>query len=174
MVDWPSILREHGPLVWRTAYRLLNHDADAHDCFQRTFVAAVALAEKESVSHWPALLKRLATARGLEALRTRLRERNRREPLPDDLADPSLDSPSFTAGHRELEGRLRDALAEIDPNQAEVFCLVCLEGLSNREAAAALGIRADHLGVMLHRARQALRGKLAEFAPITPEGKDPS
>ena len=40
MTDWSQIVQEHGPLVWRTAYRLLNHEADAADCFQRTFVSA--------------------------------------------------------------------------------------------------------------------------------------
>src|SRR5262245_29492172 len=77
MTDWSQIVAQHGPLVWRTAQRLLAHEADAADCFQRTFTAAVELAERETIRHWPALLRRLATARALEQLRERLRQRRR-------------------------------------------------------------------------------------------------
>src|SRR5687767_8295772 len=44
MADWAAILAEHGPRVWRTAFRVLNHSADAHDCYQETFLAAWQLA----------------------------------------------------------------------------------------------------------------------------------
>lgn len=162
MTDWPTILRDHGPLVWRTAYRLLGRHADAEDCFQRTFLAAVELAGREQVRNWPAALRRLATARALEALRTRYRE-GRPEPLPE-VADRTLD-PLETAGAGELADQLRVALAAIDPAQAEVFCLVCLDGLSNQEAAGELGVTANHAGVLLHRARQALRDRLTAFDP---------
>jgi len=77
MTDWSQIVAGHGTLVWRTARRLLMHEADAADCFQRTFLAAVELNEWEEIRHWPALLRRLATARALEQLRERLRQRGR-------------------------------------------------------------------------------------------------
>jgi RNA polymerase sigma-70 factor, ECF subfamily len=73
MTDWSQIVREHGPAVWRAAYRLLNHDSDAADCFQRAFVSALAAANKRPIHNWPALLKRLAVARALERLRQRRR-----------------------------------------------------------------------------------------------------
>jgi RNA polymerase sigma-70 factor (ECF subfamily) len=163
MTDWPTILRDHGPLVWRTAYRLLNHHADAADCFQKTFLAAVELAGRESVRHWPAVLKRLATARALETLRVRYRNRPA-EPLPE-LVDLRVHDPLDTVTDGELADRLRAAVAELDPTLANVFCLICLEGLSNVEAAAQLGVTANHAGVLLHRARQALRTKLSGFDP---------
>jgi RNA polymerase sigma-70 factor, ECF subfamily len=163
MTDWPSILRDHGPLVWRTAFRLLNDHADAADCFQKTFLAAVELAGRESVRHWPAVLKRLATARALEMLRARYRRSA--EPLPDPPCDHRPADPLDAAAHGELADRLRAALADLDPALASVFCLVCLEGLSNSEAAAELGVTANHVGVLLHRARQALRPKLSGFDP---------
>ena len=162
MTDWPAILRDHGPLVWRTAYRLLNHHADASDCFQRTFLAAVEWSEREAVRNWPAVLRRLATARALEMLRTRYRE-GRSEPM-SDVADRTLDPLDFAA-HGELADRLRVALADIDPVQAQVFYLIGVDGVSNRDAADELGLTANHVGVLLHRARQALRAKLCRFDP---------
>jgi RNA polymerase sigma-70 factor (ECF subfamily) len=166
MTDWPTILRDHGPLVWRTVYRLLNQHADASDCFQKTFLAAVELAGRETVRSWPGVLKRLATARALESLRARYRHRAA-EPLPE-LVDHHARDPFDEATHGELADRLRAALAALDPVLANVFCLISLEGLSNAEAAAQLGVTANHAGVLLHRAKQSLRTTLSGFDPKVP------
>lgn len=164
--DWPAVVREYGPVVWRTAYRLLGNEPDAADCFQNTFLAAVELTAAESVRDWPAVLKRIATTRALDQLRRRHRTTARLVPLPDQPpADPAAPDPADLLSGGELADALRIALTEIDPQQAEVFCLVCLEGLSNTEAAAQLGITANHAGVLLHRARSALRERLAAFNP---------
>ena len=162
--DWAALLRTYGPLVWQTAYRLLSNEADAADCFQRTFLGAVELAAAAPVRHWPAVLVRLTTARALEALRSRHRDRGRTVHLAEDPPGAAAD-PLETAAAGELADGLRAALATIDPRQAEVFCLVCLEGLTNHEAAAQLGVTANHVGVLLHRARVALRERLQRFAP---------
>ena len=41
MVDWDGIIDREGPAVWRTVCRLLTHRADAEECFQETFLAAL-------------------------------------------------------------------------------------------------------------------------------------
>lgn len=169
MPDWPAIVTEFGPLVWRTAYRLLGNDADAADCFQRTFVSAVEFTG--AVANWPGLLRRLATARALEQLRQRSRTAGRFAPLPESPpADGRAADPLDLAAGGELADRLRDALTTIDPVQAEVFCLVLLEGFSYRAAADQLGITPNHAGVLLNRARAALRERLRSFDPANHEG----
>jgi RNA polymerase sigma-70 factor, ECF subfamily len=167
MIDWTQIVRDHGGTVMRVAYRLLGQEADARDCFQKTFLTAVELAGRETIRSWPAVLKRLASLTALQMLRTRIRRRPRNEPLPDGLAATSSGSadPLEVAAGSELAESLRRALGEIDPRQAELFCLVCLEDCTNLEAAGLMGIRANHAGVLLHRAKQALRVKLDAFTP---------
>jgi RNA polymerase sigma-70 factor (ECF subfamily) len=165
MTDWPTIVHEHGPLVWRTAFRLLSRHADAADCYQQTFLAAVECAERQAVRDWPALLRRLATARAVELLRARYRPSGRVEPLSEAEADGSDPDPFFQAAGGELAEQLRVALATLDPAQATAFCLTALDGLSNTEAAGAMGVSANHVGVLLHRARQALRARLSGFDP---------
>jgi RNA polymerase sigma-70 factor (ECF subfamily) len=126
----------------------------------------VELAASEVVRNWPAALKRIATTRALDHLRRRHRSAARLVQLPDQPpADPSAPDPADLICGGELAAALRAALTDIDPQQAEVFCLVCLEGLSNTDAAAQLGITANHAGVLLHRARAALREHLATFDP---------
>ena len=170
MTDWSKIVEEHEALVWRTAYRLLDHEADAADCFQRTFISALEVAGRQIVRSWPALLRRLATARALEQLRSRIRQRGRHTALPDDVQGSGL-APIEAAQAGELAARLRDALAEIEPRQAEVFCLACIDGLSYREVGEALGISANHVGVLLNRARTSLQQLLAAFAPANREDR---
>jgi RNA polymerase sigma-70 factor (ECF subfamily) len=166
VVDWSQIVEQYGPLVWTTVYRLLRHDADAADCFQRTFLSALVLSRTQTIRNWPGLLKRLGTARALESLRHRLRHAQRLQPL---LAQAEVSSstagPDQAAAVSELSDHLREALAQLDPRQAQVFCLICLDGLSYTETADQLGLTVSHVGVLLNRARLGLRQRLRSHEP---------
>jgi RNA polymerase sigma-70 factor (ECF subfamily) len=169
MTDWSQIVAEHGTLVWRTARRLLAHEADSADCFQRTFLAAVELAQRETVRHWPALLRRLATARALEQLRERMQRRARfaADVDVDRQIDQEAIGPYTAAAASELAGDLRFALSEIDPRQAEVFCLACLDECSYAEVGEQLRTTANNVGVILNRAKAALRERLKSHSPAS-------
>jgi hypothetical protein len=39
LLEWSQIVSENGDAVWRTVFRILDHDADAHDCYQESFLA---------------------------------------------------------------------------------------------------------------------------------------
>ena len=165
MVDWEGILREHGSAAWRTAYRLLGNHADADECFQETFVDALRFTRENRtpVLKWNSLLVRLATARAVDRLRQRVRRSSRE--LPDCdlqiLPDRHRDSrPQERAEQAELSARLRLALAHLPPKQAGAFCLHCLEGWSYREVAEHLSTSTDDVGVLLHRARAALKERI--------------
>jgi RNA polymerase sigma-70 factor (ECF subfamily) len=166
VVDWSQIVQQHGPLVWTTVYRLLRHDADAADCFQQVFLSAVELARTQTIRNWPGLLQRLGTARALESLRRRLRQAQRLQPLLAEVAVSSSDpEPDHAAAVHELSDHLRLALAHLDVRQAQIFCLICLEGLSYAETADQLGLTVNHVGVLLNRARLSLRERLRGHEP---------
>jgi DNA-directed RNA polymerase specialized sigma24 family protein len=114
MTDWPFILAEHGVTVWRTVYRLLDHHADALDCYQETFLAAWRFAEREPVADWPSLLISLATRRAMDRLRQRYRDRARLSAI-DSLREPSSEAecPVRHASARELLDRVREGMAEL-------------------------------------------------------------
>lgn len=165
-MDWSQIVELHGPMVWRIARRLLSHDADAADCYQRTFVSALELSRREPVANWGPLLNRLAHARALDRLRQRSRQTKREIMIPDEgAADLKAANPLHAAGAAELAEHLRQALAELDPRQGEVFCLACLEGFTYDEIADQLRITVNHVGVLLNRARTSLRDRLAAHQP---------
>jgi RNA polymerase sigma-70 factor (ECF subfamily) len=166
MTDWTQIVHEHGPMVWQTVRRLVDQDADAADCFQGTFVSALELSQKEAVSNWPGLLKRVATARALDCLRKRKRESNRLKPLREGLTiDRKAADPALAAEETELADHLREALGDLEGDQAHIFCLACLEDWSYQEIAIELGLTVNHVGVLLNRARTVLRERLRSHEP---------
>src|SRR5438128_1583469 len=114
MDDWPALVREHGPLVWRVVHRLLSDYADASDAFQETFASALRASRQQPVENWPGLLHRLATICSLNRLRQRYRERARTEPLSNCDDVPALGSgPVEHAEAAELALGLRQALARL-------------------------------------------------------------
>ena len=158
MTDWKTIVDRHGQLVWATACRLLGNHADASDCFQETFLEAIKLARREPVRDWCSLLRHLATARALDFLRVRYRQHKRTDALADPTTAVSREAdPGQEAEASELADRLRTALARLPHEQAEVFCLSCLDKLSYREIAERLKLTTNTVGVLLHRARGRLR-----------------
>src|SRR5262245_14680589 len=157
MMDWGAILAEHGPTVWRTAYRLLDHHHDAQDCYQETFVAAFRFAQSQTIADWPSFLVSLATRRAMDRLRQRYRSGRRSisiDALPEPLSE--VDDPLQLARAAELMERVREGMAELPDKQAEVFWLSCLEGLSHQQIADHMAIPPGEVRVLLHRARARL------------------
>src|SRR5271167_3071163 len=71
VTDWERLVREHGPRVFGTAWRILGHAADAEDVVQEVFLQAHQLQAARPVRSWPAFLRRLAACRALDRLRQR-------------------------------------------------------------------------------------------------------
>ena len=161
-VDWSTVVAKHGPVVWRTAFRLLAHHADALECYQDTFVAAWRFAENGEVADWAPFLVSLATRRAIDRLRHRVRTQQRFCGL-DDAPEPSSysDCPVQSAQAQELLARVRRELTSLPEKQADVIWLSGVEGLSHDQISAQLQITTNEVGVLLHRARARLREALA-------------
>jgi RNA polymerase sigma-70 factor (ECF subfamily) len=166
MTDWVRIVDEHGPLVWRTAFRIVGHRGDAEDCFQATFVAAWKLDQREAVNNWPGALHHLATARALECLRARIRRRRVSGQSIADRHPSAASDPSAEAADAELTARLMAGIAELPRLQGEIVCLVGISGFSNLEVAELLGLTPNRVGVELHRARQRLKEFLSKLTDV--------
>ena len=167
MTDWDAILLHDGPAVWRTLWRLLGNRADAEECFQETFLSALQFSRAQRVRHWSALLQRLATARAVDRLRVRYRVR---EALGEESGHSDVDAasscrpgPVELAAASELSERLRQALARLSQEQAEIFSLHALSGWSYEEIGRQLGMSSSNVGVTLYRARHRLGELLSEF-----------
>ena len=158
-MDWQAIVSRHGGIVWQTAWRLLRNEAEAADCYQDTFLAAIQIANREPVLNWPAMLRCLATNNAL----TRLRQRH--EIHPASVAELMTLSAGSSDPHTDLEAaelreQLDQSLAALPAQQAEVFCLRFFSEMSYDEIARELGISRSAVGVLLHRARSRIGSSL--------------
>jgi RNA polymerase sigma factor (sigma-70 family) len=109
----------------------------------------------------------MAVRRALDRLRKR-RADSKRMALEADVSTlPAVSAgPDAQAQWNELIQRVREALARLPERQAEAFWLQCVEEMSQAEIAQRLGINANAVGVLVHRARQRLSQALAELNPV--------
>jgi len=164
MTDWNAIVRENTPLVWGTAWRLLANQADAADCFQETFLAALEVSRRQAVRSWSALLVKIATARAVDRLRRRLRRRETNGEASgwDAIRSPGA-GPVEAAQDRELGAWLRRVLAELPQPEGVLFSLRVLNEWSYEQIAREMGMTASAVGVAIHRTRVRLKERLASL-----------
>jgi RNA polymerase sigma-70 factor, ECF subfamily len=157
VTDWDRIVREYGPAVYATAWRILGHAADAEDVVQEAFLQALQVRRTQEVHCWEALLRRLATCRALDHLRLRRPTVSiARLAIPTSAGDPEA-----VAVGRELIARLPLALAAMPPREAAVFCLRYFDDLSYERIAETLRISCGAVSTALHNARARLEPLLS-------------
>lgn len=165
MPEWDALYRRHSAAVWRSAWRILRDREGAADCVQETFLSVLRHPQVETVREWEAFLVSVAVRRALDQLRVRCRRERRESGEGPDACSPGS-SPEQAAAASELADRLRRALADLPPQQAEVFCLRTFDEMSYDDIAVQLGLSGPHVGVLLHRARQALGRALHDLRPV--------
>jgi RNA polymerase sigma-70 factor, ECF subfamily len=144
------LFQAHYGLVFRTAYRITGNAGDAEDVLQTVFLRLAGQHTsppplENSVSY----MRRAAVNASLDVLRAR----RGRDPEPLDPAYPEPPQPDRSV----LQDCLRQALARLSPEAAEMFTLRFLEGHSYNEIARILGVSRVHVGVTIHRTRRRLQ-----------------
>jgi len=166
VTDWDRLVREHGPVVFATAWRILGHSADTEDVVQEVFLQAHQMQLTQEVRCWEALLRRLAACRALD----RLRQRRATVPLDGLTLPVTTEDPEAIAMERELAARLRASIARLPRREATVFCLRYFDDLSYEQIAEALQISPGAVATALHKARGKLESLLLENARETNDG----
>jgi RNA polymerase sigma-70 factor (ECF subfamily) len=127
-----------------------------HDVFERAQRALGTHRSEARLSTW---LYRIATYAAIDRLRSRsVRERNG-APEPIEGAEIAGDDiPADQAlGRTRVRSCVRKLVDRLPANQKAVVVLVELRGMTDQEAAGALGITVPAAKIRLHRARLALR-----------------
>ena len=156
--DWERIVREHGPMVFTTAKRVLGQSAEAEDVAQDVLLEAFRLNQTQPVRSWGGFLRRLATCRALDRLRVQKKSISLNGMDVKDYGH----GPDQAAIAKELAGRLRQALAQLPRREGEVFCLRYFEDLSYQQIGEILGTLPGAVAQALHKARARLEELLAE------------
>jgi len=163
-----ALILRYQPRVYRFGVKMCRNLEDAGDVVQETLLAmARSLRDfrgDASVSTWLYTIARsfcikkrrrskFAPAReeSLEAI-----EIGRIERLSDTAPDPEQKT-----AEREIERALAAAIKSLDKAQREVLVLRDIEGLSAPEVAKVLGLSVEAVKSRLHRARVAVRARVA-------------
>ena len=153
--DFEQLVEEHGPALYRMAFRMVGDRHEAEDVVQDTFRSAW-----KSRRHYE-------HGRGQRAwlvaiLRRRVIDRWRRNPPPRVLAnEATLDVavPGDDPALEEYSDEVQHALDRLPSKLRESLLLVVVAELTHQEAADLLKVP---LGTVLSRVSRA-RGRLREF-----------
>lgn len=156
---WSRTVREYGPSVYRTAWRILGNADDADEVVQDVFLQAHQYEASNCVSNRAGLLKRLAVCRSLD----QLRRRRTKVSLDDVVVIDSGSDPEAQAIGNELESCLRDAVRQLPEREAEVFCLRYFDQLTNQQIADMLNLKSAAVATATYRARTKLAGMLTDL-----------
>jgi RNA polymerase sigma-70 factor (ECF subfamily) len=163
-------IEKHSPGVYRLALRLMQHEADAEDVVQETFLSAFkAIDDFQGRSQLSTWLYRIAYNTAMMRLRKHQPETVSVEEtetaddgslVPTQLFDWCC-LPESDFETNETRARLEQAIRELPEKLRVVFVLRELEGLSTDETAKALDISIETVKTRLHRARLWLRERLS-------------
>ena len=156
--SFAALVQRHGPLVLSVCRRVLQHEADAEDAFQATFLVLVrkanAIDKRESVGSWLyGVAYRIAQKARASVCRRRQREQAR-APLPES-------QPVDEAAFRELSLLLDEEVQRLPVKYRTPLVLCCLQGKTTEEAAKELGCARGTVGTHVARGRELLRARLA-------------
>ncbi|MFO0893064.1 MAG: sigma-70 family RNA polymerase sigma factor [Isosphaeraceae bacterium] len=156
-----SLVTRHGPMVMGVCRHVLNHDEDAEDAFQATFLT---LARKAETIREPRLLSAwLYEVAYRIAIRARSNAARRRDQEKRGAAMASMtESPrhEHEAAWAELRPVLHDELNRLPEKYRLPIILSYLEGRTNEEVASLLRWPVGTVKGRLSRARDLLRSRL--------------
>ncbi|MBI1759483.1 MAG: RNA polymerase sigma factor SigE [Actinobacteria bacterium] len=162
---WDEVVRQHGPRVYRLAYRLTGNPQDAEDLTQETFVRVFRSLASYRPGTFEGWLHRITTNLFLDLVRRR--QRIRFDALPEDserLVGRER-SPEQAYLDTHLDPDIQRALDALPPDFRVAVVLCDIEGLSYEEISATLGIKLGTVRSRIHRGRLQLREALRHRAP---------
>ncbi len=148
-----ELYERHCEAVFRAALRVTGNPADAEDVLQTVFLRVLAGSGDAGTDRLPAAyFRRAAVNAAVDLLRRRA---VRAEAAYDDRAPhAAVEVPLL------LKERLRRAIATLDSEDATLFLLRHVEGLSNEELADLFRLEKNNVAVRLHRIRQRLQREM--------------
>jgi RNA polymerase sigma factor (sigma-70 family) len=151
-----ALLLRHGPMVLEVCHGVLGNEADGEDAFQATFLIlarkASSIRKTESLGSW---LHGVAYRTAVKA-RTQSATRRKNEACAPARANAEPDDLTW----REVRQVLHEELTGLAERYRAPLVACYLEGKTQDEAAAQLGVAKTTLKERLERARSMLRARL--------------
>jgi RNA polymerase sigma-70 factor (ECF subfamily) len=155
-MGFAALYDRHYETVFRAALRVTGNAADAEDVLQTVFLRV--LTKGDEVAALPvAYYRRAAVNAAVDVLRRR--EVRAESAYDDGTPHPAQDSLAVQPPVL-LKERLRRAIAALDSDDASLFLLRHVEGLTIDELAGMFEIEKNNVAVRLHRIRRRLQAEL--------------
>ena len=153
VAGFAELYERHYEAVFRAALRVTGNPADAEDVLQTVFLRVMAQGGvNRDVAQPAAYFRRAAVNAAVDVLR---RRELRGESVYDNQAQHAASQPPVL-----LKERLRRAIAAVDSEDASLFLLRHVEGLSIEELAGLFQIEKNNVAVRLHRIRHRLQAEM--------------
>ena len=170
--QFESFMRDYQNMVFTTAYRLVGSETEAEDIAQEVFLKAFRhfdeLRASPTLGGWLKTVARNLSLNHLQRYRARWRffSEYETDPASDTGEDfvarlPAPDTHEQALDTTDRRVILEKALRSLPPTQRLPLVLYHFENLSYEEIAAALKVSLGKVKTDIHRARAALRRRLA-------------
>jgi RNA polymerase sigma-70 factor (ECF subfamily) len=150
LTGFAGLYERHYETVFRTALRITGNPADAEDVLQTVFLRVLARGRDDALP--AAYLRRAAVNAAVDLLRRRALHAE--SVYDDDTPHVAVQPPVL------LKERLRRAIAALDSDDASLFLLRHVEGLTIEELADMFEIEKNNVAVRLHRIRHRLQAEM--------------
>ncbi len=148
-----ELYNRHYDAVFRAALRVTGNPADAEDVLQTVFLRVLAQGRDAGSAPPPAAyFRRAAVNAAVDLLRRRAVRAG--SVYDDESPHAAVEPPSL------LKEQLRRAIATLDGDDAELFLLRYVEGLSIDELAGMFQLEKNTVSVRLHRIRHRLQAEM--------------
>jgi RNA polymerase sigma-70 factor (ECF subfamily) len=153
LAGFAELYERHYEAVFRAALRVTGNPADAEDVLQTVFLRVLSRSDGDEAARTPAAYFRRAAVNAAVDI---LRRRTVHAATAYDERAPhaAVEAPLL------LKERLRRAIATLDSDDATLFLLRHVEGLSNEELAGVFQIEKNNVAVRLHRIRLRLQAEM--------------
>lgn len=168
--EFEQLVAHYSRHVYSTAYRMAGNEADAKDLAQEAFIRVWRAWDRiDPAARLEGWLYRIVTNLFIDLLR------RRRGPKIHSLDEPMATSSGELARERPdpsadiertvldatIDRRIQEALLALPPDLRMVVVLADVEGHAYEEIASMMGVPIGTVKSRLHRARRALRDRLA-------------
>lgn len=157
-----AYVKDHADKAWRLAVGMMGNPADAEDVVQEAFLTVAGMIDRAPADRpWPWLATVVCNA-ARNAQRKRTRRRKNVTTLGDDIDPPDsgADGPGDAMVDAEMAAIVRDELARLPEAEREALAATHLTGMSQSEAAEALGLPLGTVKTRVRRGLDVLRERL--------------
>ena len=159
------LVRRHQKAIFNLVYRMLGDYDEAAEVSQETFLSAYrSIGQFRGDANFSTWLYRIAINHASTRRRSLAKWQQRTVPL--DTTDPvnerELD-PADTVEQKEVQELVQKALNGLEASDAMIILLKDLQDVPYEEVARVLDVPVGTVKSRLHRARKALRSRLAPY-----------